>query len=43
VSSAGYALGYLGGGLLLAINMLWIAKPQWFGMADAGVAAACRS
>ena len=39
VSSAGYALGYLGGGLLLAINMLWIAKPQWFGMADAGVAA----
>jgi UMF1 family MFS transporter len=39
VSSAGYALGYLGGGLLLAINMLWITKPHWFGMADAGVAA----
>jgi len=39
VSSAGYALGYLGGGLLLAVNMLWIAKPQWFGMADAGAAA----
>jgi UMF1 family MFS transporter len=39
VSSAGYALGYLGGGLLLAINMLWIARPHWFGMADAGVAA----
>jgi UMF1 family MFS transporter len=38
VSSAGYALGYLGGGLLLAINMVWITKPQWFGMADASVA-----
>ena len=39
VSSAGYAMGYLGGGLLLAINMLWIAKPAWFGMSDAGMAA----
>ena len=38
VSSAGYAFGYLGGGLLLAINLLWIAKPGWFGLADAGVA-----
>jgi UMF1 family MFS transporter len=38
VSSAGYALGYFGGGLLLAVNLLWIAKPQWFGMADAGMA-----
>ena len=27
VSSAGYALGYLGGGLLLAINLAWILKP----------------
>jgi UMF1 family MFS transporter len=39
VSSAGYAMGYLGGGLLLCLNMLWISKPHWFGMADAGVAA----
>ena len=39
VSTAGYALGYLGGGLLLAINLAWIARPQWFGLADAGVAA----
>jgi len=39
VSSAGYALGYLGGGLLLAVNLAWIQKPEWFGMADAGVAA----
>jgi UMF1 family MFS transporter len=38
VSSAGYALGYLGGGLLLAINLLWIARPHWFGLADAGAA-----
>jgi UMF1 family MFS transporter len=38
VSSAGYALGYLGGGLLLAVNLLWIARPHWFGLADAGAA-----
>jgi UMF1 family MFS transporter len=38
VSTAGYALGYLGGGVLLAINLLWIQKPGWFGFADAGVA-----
>jgi MFS transporter, UMF1 family len=38
VSSAGYAIGYFGGGLLLLINALWIMRPQTFGMADAGVA-----
>ena len=38
VSSAGYALGYFGGGVLLAINLAWILKPGWFGLADAGVA-----
>src|SRR5215218_4767599 len=27
VSSAGYAVGYLGGGLLLAVNLLMIQKP----------------
>jgi UMF1 family MFS transporter len=32
VSTAGYALGYLGGGLLLALNLLWILKPGWFGL-----------
>jgi MFS transporter, UMF1 family len=32
VSTTGYALGYLGGGLLLAINLTWIAYPQWFGL-----------
>ena len=38
VSSAGYAVGYLGGGLLLAINLLMILKPALFGIPDAGVA-----
>ena len=38
VSSAGYALGYLGGGVLLAINLLMIQKPSLFGIPDAGVA-----
>ena len=38
VSTAGYALGYLGGGLLLALNLAWITAPGWFGMPDAGVA-----
>ncbi|HUF34905.1 MAG TPA: MFS transporter [Gemmatimonadales bacterium] len=32
VSSAGYALGYLGGGLLLALNLAWIQRPEWFGL-----------
>ncbi len=32
VSTGGYALGYLGGGLLLALNLAWIQQPQWFGL-----------
>src|SRR5262249_21834995 len=32
VSTAGYALGYLGGGTLLALNLAWILKPAWFGL-----------
>jgi UMF1 family MFS transporter len=32
VSTAGYAIGYLGGGLLLALNLAWIQKPEWFGL-----------
>ena len=32
VSTAGYGLGYLGGGILVAINLLWIQKPHWFGL-----------
>ena len=35
VSTAGYALGYLGGGLLVALNLAWIQKPEWFGLAGA--------
>ena len=35
VSSAGYAIGYLGGGMLLAINLLMIQKPELFGIPDA--------
>ena len=30
VSTAGYALGYVGGGILLALNLAWIMKPEWF-------------
>ncbi|WZO96655.1 MFS transporter [Isosphaeraceae bacterium EP7] len=32
VSTAGYALGYVGGGLLLMANLAWILKPEWFGL-----------
>jgi UMF1 family MFS transporter len=38
VSSAGYAVGYLGGGTLLAVNLLMIQKPALFGIPDAAVA-----
>jgi UMF1 family MFS transporter len=34
VSTAGFALGYLGGGILLALNLLMIQAPQRFGLAD---------
>jgi len=34
VSARGYALGYLGGGLLLIINVLWILWPSWFWLGD---------
>ena len=32
VSTAGYAMGYIGGGVLLALNLAWIQKPAWFGL-----------
>lgn len=32
VSSAGYALGYLGGGVLLVLNLAWILSPATFGL-----------
>jgi UMF1 family MFS transporter len=34
VSALGYAFGYLGGGLLLVINALWLFRPGWFAMPD---------
>jgi len=38
VSTKGYALGYVGGGILLVINVLWFMKPTMFGMPDAAFA-----
>ncbi|OJW06897.1 MAG: MFS transporter [Planctomycetales bacterium 71-10] len=38
VSTSGYALGYVGGGLLLALNLAWITKPEWFGLPGPGAA-----
>jgi len=32
VSSAAYSLGYIGGGVLLALNVAWILQPAWFGL-----------
>jgi len=32
VSAAGYAIGYLGGGALLALNLAWIQMPGRFGL-----------
>jgi len=39
VSTAGYAIGYLGGGLLLALNLAWIVNPGAWGIPDASTAA----
>jgi len=38
VSSLGFAIGYIGGGLLFLINVLMYLHPQWFGIADATTA-----
>jgi UMF1 family MFS transporter len=38
VSARGYAFGYLGGGLLLVLNALWLYRPAWFWMADRNIA-----
>ena len=34
VSSLGFALGYLGGGLLFGVNILMVLKPGMFGLVD---------
>lgn len=38
VSTGGWALGYVGGGLLLAVNLLMISQPGLFGLADSAAA-----
>jgi UMF1 family MFS transporter len=38
VSSLGYALGYLGGGLLFVLNIIMYMKPDWFFLKDASAA-----
>ena len=38
VSTAGYAIGYLGGGVLLALNVAWILSPETFGLRDSAQA-----
>jgi len=38
VSSLGFSLGYLGGGLLFAVNVLMSQMPQLFGLPDAAAA-----
>jgi UMF1 family MFS transporter len=34
LSARGFALGYLGGGLLFAVNVAMVLQPEWFGLAD---------
>jgi UMF1 family MFS transporter len=34
VSTAGYAIGYIGGGVLLLLNLAWILSPATFGLPD---------
>jgi UMF1 family MFS transporter len=38
VSALGYSAGYVGGGLLFALNVLMVLKPEWFGFSDADTA-----
>ncbi|MDJ0739828.1 MAG: MFS transporter [Gammaproteobacteria bacterium] len=34
ISALGFALGYLGGGLLFAVNVGMVLQPEWFGLDD---------
>jgi UMF1 family MFS transporter len=38
VSALGFSLGYLGGGILFAVNVWMVLRPETFGIADAGEA-----
>ncbi len=40
VSALGYSAGYIGGGLLFAVNVLMVQKPELFGLNGAGPAVA---
>ncbi len=37
-SSLGFALGYIGGGLLFLVNVLMYQQPEWFGIPDGATA-----
>lgn len=32
LSGLGYAYGYVGGGLLLAVHLMWLHEPRWIGL-----------
>jgi UMF1 family MFS transporter len=38
VSALGYALGYVGGGLLFLVNVLMVLRPGWFGLGSPAAA-----
>jgi len=38
VASLGFAVGYIGGGLLFLVNVLMYQHPEWFGIADGSTA-----
>ncbi|MFP6592477.1 MAG: MFS transporter [Candidatus Latescibacterota bacterium] len=38
VSTRGYAMGYVGGGILLVVHALWLTHPEWFFMPGSGFA-----
>ena len=38
VSALGFSLGYLGGGLLFALNVIMTLRPEYFGLADSNQA-----
>jgi UMF1 family MFS transporter len=41
VSAFGYALGYVGGGLLFLVNLVMVLRPGWFGLDSPAAAVQC--